>query len=151
MRKLAFAVIAAAWPLLGAASPEPILLRDAPDGLVPPELSSQHEPLAMPRPPQRVLNGHATVSICFQIDIDTDGHTQNVAVLSGSGDIFFDEDMAKALRGLRWKPATLAGQPVAVRAIFPTAFQGNSIKGADAPAPIPCTWDLYKPDGKAQP
>ena len=147
MRGLAFALVVAAWPLLAAAAEEePILLNDsAPEGLAPPELRSQHEPIEIPRPPQRVLNGHATVTICLLMDVDVDGRTQKVSVLTGSDDFAFDEDVAKALRAVRWKPATLSGKPVAVRMIFPTSFQGNSIKGADAPADIPCSWDLYKP------
>jgi hypothetical protein len=152
MRELPFLALAVAWPLLAAAQEEPILLKPPlPDGLVPPELTNEREPLPIPRPPQRVLNGHGTVVICFLLDIGSDGHTRNVSVLQDSDDYAFDEDMAKALLGLRWKPAQLAGKPVAVRAIFPSVFQGQSLRGADAAPEISCSWDLYKPAKDAAP
>jgi TonB family protein len=152
MRKLLAALCLVAGPAL--ADDAPILLKKPlPDGLTPPKPIAARQAIFAPRPPQRVMNGHSSVVVCFLLDVDTRGHTTHVAILKHSDDEEFDDNMAKAMRALRWKAAELDGKPVTVRMIFPSVFQGRSLQGADKPAPEPCSWDLYKPeaDGAAKP
>jgi hypothetical protein len=147
MRKFLLGLCVLGWPIVAAADDAPILLKPPlPEGLVPPQLTTLR--LWGGRPPDAVTNGHATIAVCFLIDVDSEGRTAKVIVLKHSDVPDFDDAMANFVRALRWKPAELNGKPVAVRLMFHNVFQGFSTRGPQLPAE-PCSWDLYKgtPDG----
>jgi hypothetical protein len=149
MRKFLWGLCVLAWPVVAVADDTPILLRPPlPEGLTPPRLTTLR--LLGGRLPDIVMNGHATIEVCFLIDVDSEGRTANVTVLKHSDVPDFDDKMTNSIRALRWKPAERNGKPVAVRMIFQNLFQGFSTRGPQLPAE-PCSWDLYKdtPDGNA--